>query len=402
MIEATEIVVIGAGASGIAAAWAAASSGSRVVLLDEQDAPGGWLRTSLERLNGPPDFIDGKYGFEAAHLAPDLVAVDGLDYRPKSIVWGLFENRLLGVVSPGHSYQLEAKKIIIASGSTEIVWPFEGWTLPGTMTATAARRFMHLHRVLPGRRVAVVGQGMDADRMADDLDLAGATVVSRAPTPDGLAARGDRQVSRLVVDDQEVEADAVILALGSLPDPELARHVMAELEYSEVNGCHVPTRDRTMRTSVDSVYVVGDAAGLAPANVTIAEGFIAGYAAAGNPKLDDAIRSLAKLGSRREPGPPIADPARIPDEVLVDREEQITARQIRDAIRAGAVSVNDVKRRTRAGMGIAQGRDTEYIVSRMISHETGIPLDQLVPMTARPPARLVSLAELASVAAATD
>lgn len=98
----------------------------------------------------------------------------------------------------------------------------------------------------------------------------------------------------------------------------------------------------------------------------------------------------------------LMDPNLIPDDVLVDREEGVTAGEIRAAIAEGAISVNDVKRRTRAGMGISQGRDTTYVVARMIQAQTGIPLADLVPMTSRPPARLVSLSAMASLSRRTD
>ncbi len=396
------IVVVGAGAAGVAAAYNAAANGASVVLLDEQYGPGGWLRSSLDVLTGPPDQIDGMRGFQAAAYASALLEAESIDYRPRSVVWGLFEDRTLGVVGPGGSYQLRAEAVIVASGSTDIVWPFDGWTLPGVMTAGAARRFMHLHWVLPGRSVAVVGLGADADRMTDDLELAGASVAARVASPDGLIARGNRRVERIEWNGQESTVDAVILAFGSLPDPELARHAQAELEYSLADGCHVPIRDRTLQSPSTGIYIVGDAAGLTSVSAAVAEGAIAGRAASEGAAVDEAVADLESVSVQRPEAVSVGDPSRIPDDVQVDREEQITARQIREAIGSGAISINDVKRRTRAGMGVSQGRDTEYVIARMIHQQAGIGLDQLVPMTARPPARLVSLSDLAAIAVTTD
>ena len=87
----------------------------------------------------------------------------------------------------------------------------------------------------------------------------------------------------------------------------------------------------------------------------------------------------------------------ISDDVHVCRCEEITAGEIRRAISAGAISVNDVKRRTRAGMGLCQGIYCVRTIASLIHVEAGEPLANLVPMTARPPARIIPLATLANL-----
>jgi NAD(P)H-nitrite reductase large subunit len=90
------------------------------------------------------------------------------------------------------------------------------------------------------------------------------------------------------------------------------------------------------------------------------------------------------------------DYARLPDDVLVCRCEETSASEIRQAVADGATTVNDVKRRTRAGMGVCQGIFCTRTIAEMIHAEAGISLDELTPMTARPPARLIPLERLAS------
>jgi NAD(P)H-nitrite reductase large subunit len=87
---------------------------------------------------------------------------------------------------------------------------------------------------------------------------------------------------------------------------------------------------------------------------------------------------------------------RIADDTCVCRCEAISAAQIRHAIAVGAISVNDVKRRTRAGMGLCQGIFCVRTVAALLHAEAGVPLEALTPMTARPPARVVALAALAN------
>lgn len=86
----------------------------------------------------------------------------------------------------------------------------------------------------------------------------------------------------------------------------------------------------------------------------------------------------------------------LPDQTQICRCEEIRAAQVRQAISEGAHTVNDVKRRTRAGMGVCQGIFCTRAIAAMIHVATGTELDDLVPMTARPPARLIPLAQLAA------
>jgi NAD(P)H-nitrite reductase large subunit len=94
---------------------------------------------------------------------------------------------------------------------------------------------------------------------------------------------------------------------------------------------------------------------------------------------------------------PKSHAATLPDDVLVCRCEEISAADIRAAITAGAVSINDVKRRTRAGMGMCQGIFCVRTISHMIESEAAVPLAQIVPMTARPPARPIPLSAIAEL-----
>jgi len=80
---------------------------------------------------------------------------------------------------------------------------------------------------------------------------------------------------------------------------------------------------------------------------------------------------------------------------FICRCEEIEEAEILQAIAEGAQSVNDVKRRMRAGMGVCQGAYCVPEIAKLIHRERGTPLDQIVPMTARPPVRLVPLASLA-------
>lgn len=81
----------------------------------------------------------------------------------------------------------------------------------------------------------------------------------------------------------------------------------------------------------------------------------------------------------------------------VCRCEEIRASEIRQAISEGATTINDVKRRTRAGMGLCQGIYCTRTIAALLADEAGIPRSEIVPMTARPPVRVIPLGALAGI-----
>ena len=82
---------------------------------------------------------------------------------------------------------------------------------------------------------------------------------------------------------------------------------------------------------------------------------------------------------------------------FICRCEELTSEQLRAAIAAGAKTINDVKRRTRAGMGICQGAYCLHHVADLVQSELGVEREQVPPMTARPPVRVITLAALAAL-----
>ncbi|MER3439479.1 MAG: FAD/NAD(P)-binding oxidoreductase, partial [Chloroflexota bacterium] len=105
----------------------------------------------------------------------------------------------------------------VATGSVDLPVPFPGWTLPGVLTACAIWELLHVHRVLPGRRFAVIGDGPIADAIAREVESAGGAVVTRVEARVVMKhgrVEGDTGVVALVVGDQRVAVDTVVLAAG--------------------------------------------------------------------------------------------------------------------------------------------------------------------------------------------
>lgn len=269
------LAVVGGGPAGLSAAIAAARAGVQVTLFNEQTTLGGQLRYRI---------LDGET--VVAPLANSLVAdaIDaGVDLQPNTKVWGLFTDRVLGIAHADRSTYLQATQVILATGSTDLPFPFVGGSLPGVMTARGLQMLLHCARILPGERFAVVGTGPDASEVARDIDLAGGQVVITVdplrsdPT---LAAEGDQGVQTLTVDGNRYDVDVVVIAVGRQPDAELAMMAECDCGYSPIVGGIVPIRNENLQTSVDGIIVAGDGAGVSDLATVLAEGTFAGICAA--------------------------------------------------------------------------------------------------------------------------
>ncbi len=282
-MKTTDVAVVGAGPAGIAAALAASNAGAATVLIDEQPHVGGNLRWRIAPVNGlENEFADlnGRPAFQLAGALSERLRQSKVDVVTNGVAWGWFEKNVLGVVANGDSYELQAKSIVVATGSTDIVQPFPGSTLPGVMTSRAIMIFLHLHRVLPGRRFAVLGEGADADEVVAALGMAGVEVLGTEKNVEGVRLTGDSKVEGVVLSDRSFEVDSVVIALGRQPDAELALQSLAQNVYSVDAGGIVPRRGISCETSTANLYVAGDAAGIVGVAEAMAEGRLAGLAAA--------------------------------------------------------------------------------------------------------------------------
>jgi len=167
-----------------------------------------------------------------------------------TVAWGLFEGNNLALKCNGRSELLHYQKLILATGASENALAFPGWTLPGVMGAGAAQTLVNIHRVLPGRRVLMVGAGNVGLIVSYQLLQAGAEVV------------------------------AVIEALPRIGMSELAWMAGCQFTYIASLGGHIPLHDENMETTVPGIYVAGDIAGIEEASTAMEEGRLAGLAAA--------------------------------------------------------------------------------------------------------------------------
>lgn len=270
-------------------------------------------------------------------------AAAGVDLRYGSLVWGIFGGFRLAVLGPGAAAGTGATAVVLAPGSITVVEPSPGWTQPDIRLALMAESACGFAATLGGW---VPGRARSLETSVPRLFVAG-DGGGLCPEPDIASAEG--RLAGL--------SAALSIGFGSAAGREEAA---VELERA------APGR-LTQIASLDAWYVQGSHDGIPP---------VASYSA-------------------EPPGSPASRTA--PTETMICPCEGVHESVVLTAIAQGARSLNDVKRRTRAGMGICQGVQCGHPIRTMICAQTGIDPAQVPPMTSRPPVRLLRLADLAEM-----
>ena len=437
---ACDVLVVGAGPAGLAAARALALAGAEVVVLDERLHAGGQYFKPLASSHQADasvldrQFRDGAVLRESAVLA-------GVTIVNEATVWAAFSPAEIAAVVAGQARLYRPKRLVLATGAYEQSWPVPGWTLPGVMTVGGLETLARSYRVAPGQRIVIAGNGPLCLQTAVELLDGGANVVAvleAAPRPGlgrwrdllsaasadpfllaegvsmvrrlGSRLQWNRRVTRLVgtervraveAGDLAIEADIVALNYGFASSSELARSLGCAHRFApRGNGSMETLANEEGRTSMSEVFAVGDGARFGGAHAALAQGAIAAVAIArdlgfkaADPKA--ARRTLAVAGRfqsalwRLFETPPV-EVAAIADETVVCRCEEVTAGTLRRLIAAGHDSPASLKRACRVGMGRCQGRYCAALVARM----SGERVDEFGLFAPRPPAKPVPIRAL--------
>lgn len=310
-----EIAIIGAGPAGMAAAIEAAQCGADVHVFDENHKVGGQLFKQLHKFFGSSRHFAGIRGFSIATEFYEKLRSLGVSIHLDSTVYGLFPGNVLGIHTGDKNCLVKARRIILATGASEIALPFPGWTLPGVMGAGAIQTMMNIHRVLPGKKILMIGGGNVGLIVSYQLMQAGAEVcavvdalpnikgynvhaakIMRAGVPIYLEhsikeAIGTTSVEGAVIaklnrdktfeegTEKHFDVDTICIAIGLQPLTELTTIAGCEMEYQPLLGGYVPKRDEFMETTVCGLYVAGDLSGVSEASSAIEEGRLAGICA---------------------------------------------------------------------------------------------------------------------------
>lgn len=311
-----EVVVVGGGPAGLSAAIEAAKAGAKVTLIDENNRPGGQLFKQIHRFFGSSDHKAGIRGYDIGKQLLEETKNLGVEVLLNTVVWGIFKDGLLGIRKEDKTEIIKAERILIATGASENRLSFPGWTLPGVMGAGAAQTMVNLHRVLPGKRVVMIGSGNVGLIVSYQLLQAGAKVlaiVEALPKIGGylvhaakvrrmgvpiltshtiLKAEGKNNVEKVTISkinrdfkpikgsEKILKADLVCLAVGLEPLAELCWMANCKFFYSSILGGFVPLHNENMETTVPHLYVAGDVSGVEEASTAMEEGKLAGISIA--------------------------------------------------------------------------------------------------------------------------
>jgi NADPH-dependent 2,4-dienoyl-CoA reductase/sulfur reductase-like enzyme len=407
-----DVVVIGAGPAGLAAACRAARSAARVsvCLVDDNPRPGGQIwRASGDRTSD--DAVP--WVATAARQGVEMIAGARVFAAPEP-------GRLVLETGGGESLDVRYRSLVLATGARELFVPFPGWTLPNVMGAGGLQALAKSGLPVWGKKVIVAGSGPLLLAVAGYLRHAGAEVrliAEQAPFaalahfassllhhPHKLAdavafrwslvgiryltscwpvsAQGDGRVQSVTLSRGgktfTEPCDYLACAFGLAPNTELAA-----LLGCGMNAAGVAV-DEYQQTSVEGVYAAGEITGIGGLDVALIEGEIAGHAAAG--QRDHASRLFEARGRQRHFAESLERSFALreelkhlaADDTLVCRCEDISLGRIR-----ACTGWREAKLQTRCGMGPCQARICGPAVEFLLGWKPGSVRPPLFPVTVR-------------------
>ncbi|MCU7250883.1 NAD(P)/FAD-dependent oxidoreductase [Pseudomonas koreensis] len=418
------VVIVGAGPAGIRAAQTLLHHGVIPCMVDESLRGGGQIyrrqpanfRRSARQL----------YGFEAhkaeaVHRTMDELA-PLIDYRPETLVWNAEDGRL-DMLSDGRADSLEYSKVIVATGATDRILPVPGWTLPGVYSLGAAQIALKYQGCAIGERVAFCGSGPLLYLVAYQYAKAGANVVAvldSAPfsaqcralpallgQPTTLAKGvyyrawlaahgipvhqgatltqidGEQRVSAIRWGESALECDAVAFAHALRSETQLADLLGCEFIWNALNRAWLPQRDAAGRSSIDSVYLAGDGAGIMGADAAQMAGERAALAVLEDlgiaidqrrsVVLEQQLAGIQRFRHGLETAFPFPEQwaRQAPDELILCRCEEVSVGEVRAVVDQGHWELNRVKAHCRVGMGRCQGRMCGLAAAEIVAERSG-------------------------------
>ena len=422
-----DVLVVGAGPAGLAAALSASSAGARVMLVEQDDRLGGGLLRETARLDGatPDQWIARTTRTLAARGVRTLTRATAVGYWDHDLV--TVAQRL---TEPGQSpasdapaqrlWRVRAEQVVLAAGAIERPLPFEHNDRPGVMLAQAVRGYVGRFGVLPGARTVIATSHDDAYRTAFAVAEAGgqvAAILDARPACDRpivrdamarfpvwfeaevLRAEGGSNGLRRVTaraGDKTLSFDCDLLAVSGGFSPVAHLHMQAggALDWDPISAAFRAGQARQHQSST------GSAAGLDDLGEVIRHGWAAGAAAAAALSSDAPAGSPPEV-SERYPGSShavaaLAAPAGVdPKRVFVDFQNDVTLADVDLAWREGYRSVEHLKRYTTLGMATDQGKTSNMAGLARLAANEGRPIPEVGLTTFRPPYTPVTLGVLA-------
>jgi sarcosine oxidase subunit alpha len=418
-----EVLVVGGGPAGLAAAVEASRAGAEVLLIESAPEPGGHLRSSSAAratdAGGAP-----APGWETARSLAGEAVESGTRILTGVTAFGVFEGGLVAAFDAGHLYRIRPQQTIFATGAYDQPAVFPNNDLPGVMLGGAVDRLLLLYRVLPGRRAVVAAFDERAYATAKALAAAGADVVVLDPRPSldtqdadvtALVAAGGRVLDGAVVtradggrrlrsvgfrradgSSGKLEADLLVIAGVRAPALGLLAQAGMEFTFDERAEAFVPVR------APEGMRGAGEAVGARSLPTIVAQGRLAGLEAAasaghGGAHVRTRIDSVTAAARAAEPQatmPPLLGDGKGKQFACVCMD--VTSKELSTAVKEGFDSIELLKRYTTLSMGPCQGKACLTSSSRLCASVTGRAMVETGLTTARPPWAPIPLGVLAA------
>ncbi|WP_182084143.1 sarcosine oxidase subunit alpha [Aureimonas sp. ME7] len=417
-----DVLVVGSGPAGLAAALEAGRAGAKVVLADEGAEFGGSLLSETDAT------IEGTSGWDWLKAALDeLAALPNVTLLPRTTAIGYYHQNFVGLcqrltdhlaAAPDGAprermWKVRAKRVVLAQGSIERPLVFAGNDRPGVMLAGAARTYLNRYGVKVGNRAVVVTSHDSAWVSAFDLARAGVAIaaivdvrpeVSAELTAEAAAlgievlpgwtatgTKGRLRVASIRVlpiggqssQARTIACDTVLMSGGWTPSLHLFSHTQGKLAWRDEEQTFVPAE---YREECRCAGAGNGSFGLARA---LAEGAEAGAEAATVAGFEARVSTYGVEGERRLTGlasrdlPTDANPSKA--KAFVDFQNDVTAKDIRLAVREGFRSIEHIKRYTTNGMATDQGKISNINGLAIAADAVGRPAPQVGLTTFRPP-----------------
>ena len=375
-----DVLVVGAGPAGLAAASAAARSGRAVFLLDDRAELGGQL---LHR----GGMIDGGDWRTWAASVREAVAAAGGRVLTSTTAYGVYDHNLVcawerRAPAPDALWRIRPRQIVIAAGAIERPLVVPDNDRPGVMSADAALVYLSRYGVHVGRRVAVATNNDSAYAVAEALGEAGAEVeifdtredppetklrVTRGAEIEGVV--GSSGVEGVRIGGRARIADALLLSGGWTPTVHLFAQGRGKLSYHERLAALVPA------APVEGMAVAGAANGAFTLDAALAQGHAAGGGKSPAPNAPAGQYRITAAWPKPD----------APGRRWVDFQNDVTCKDVALAAREGYVSVEHLKRYTTLGMATDQGKTSNLNGLAAMAALTGRTIDETGTTTYRPP-----------------